>query len=162
MITVLVGSKNQAPRLVKQHNATHWISLLDRGDRQFLPPNFDHVNRLWLNCEDVLKPTDWGAPTKEQVQSILDWTENLTDATIVVNCFAGISRSTATALAILTQHHKCVNKASELLLEVRPFSCPNPVISQFADEILNLNGTLFNASESIAKKRIISILGDDE
>ena len=156
MFTVLVGSKNQAAGLVKAHLATHWISLLDRGDRQFyISGQFANCQRLFLNCDDVLKPDIYGAPTREQVQQILDFTKNITQGTVVVNCFAGISRSTASALAILAQHHNCIDTAVKDLLAVRPQACPNPVISQYADEILEFNGKLFEASETIAKSRLL-------
>jgi len=158
MINVFVGSKNQAVRLVKRHNATHWISLLDLGDRQFLPPGMNDVNRLWLNFEDVLKPTDYGAPTKDHVQKILDFTKDITDGVVVVNCFAGVSRSTAAALAILHQHHRCIDTSISKLLEVRPQACPNPIISKYADDILGCNGQLFEASETVAKKKILPLL----
>lgn len=158
MFKVFVGSKNQAARLVKRHNATHWISLLDRGDRQFFPPGMNDVNRLWLNFEDVLKPTDYGAPTRDHVQTILDFTKDLTDGVVVVNCFAGVSRSTAAALAILFQHHRCVDTAVAELLGVRPYACPNPVISKYADDILGCNGRLFDAAENMSKSRILTIL----
>ena len=158
MFRVFVGSKNQAVRLVKQHNATHWISLLDLGDRQFFPPGMNDVNRLWLNFEDVLRSTDRGAPTRDHVQKILDFTKDLADGVVVVNCFAGVSRSTAAALAILFQHHRCVETAVAELLDVRPNACPNPVISKHADDILGCNGRLFDAAEHMAKTRILDIL----
>ena len=91
MFTVFVESKNRATSLVKRHNATHWISLLDPGDRQFVPSDsrFDLVNRLFMNFEDVNRDTDSGAPTRDHVQRILDFTKNVNDGVIVVNCFAG-------------------------------------------------------------------------
>lgn len=158
MFNVFVGSKNQAVRLVKRHNATHWVSLLDLGDRQFLPPGVNNVRRLWLNFDDALKPTDHGAPTLDHVQRILDFTKDLADGVVVVNCFAGVSRSTAAALAILYQHHRCVDTAVANLLDVRPQACPNPVISKYADDILGCNGRLFDAADHMAKTRILNIL----
>lgn len=155
MFTVFVGSKNQAAKLVKKHNATHWVSLLDLGDRQFLPPNLNSVKKLWLNFEDVLKDTDQGAPTKDHVQCILDFTKNVDHGVIVVNCFAGVSRSTAAALAILFQHHKCIDTSVQKLLDVRPQACPNPLISKYADDILGCGGRLFEASETIAKEKLL-------
>jgi predicted protein tyrosine phosphatase len=160
MLHVFVGSKNQALSLVERHQATHWISLLDHGDRQFLPTCdlYKNINKLFLNCEDVLKPDVYGAVTKEQVHTILNFTKDITSGVVVVNCFAGVSRSTAAALAILTQHHKSVDAACKMLLDVRPNACPNPVISKYADELLGMNGELFEASEKIAKSRLFSFI----
>jgi len=159
MITVFVGSKNQAVGLVKNHNATHWISLLDPGDRQFVPSDsrFDSVNRLFMNFEDVTRDTDFGAPTRDHVQRILDFTKNVNDGVIVVNCFAGVSRSTAAAFAILFQHYRCIDTSIQMLLSVRPYACPNPLISKYADDILGCNGRLFDAAEKIEKERLLRV-----
>jgi len=161
MFTVFVESKNRAVSLVKRRNATHWISLLDPGDRQFVPSDsrFDLVNRLFMNFEDVNRDTDSGAPTRDHVQRILDFTKNVNDGVIVVNCFAGVSRSTAAAFAILFQHHRCIETSVEMLLDVRPQACPNPLISKFADDILGCNGRLFEAAETIAKERLLRVFG---
>ena len=158
MFQVFVGSKSQARNLVRTHNATHWISLLDHDDTHPQMDRQDHVSRLLLNCDDQLKATDPHAPTRNQVQQILDFTRNLTDATIVVNCFAGVARSTATALAILVQHHGSIDHAINLLRADRPQAMPNPVISKFADDILGLNGKLFAAAEKMAQTRVLQII----
>jgi predicted protein tyrosine phosphatase len=163
MIQVLVGSKSQAHNLLLWHDATHWISLVDHNDTHPQMPGLDHLPRLLLNCDDQMDATDPHAPTRDQVQQILDFTRDLSDATIVVNCFAGISRSTAAALAVLVQHHGSVHLAIDLLRSIRPMAMPNPVICQFADDILGLNGSLFAASEKMAKTRVLDIInGDDD
>ena len=163
MFKVLVCYKSQARNFVLSHSATHWISLLDHDDRHPSMPRLDHVKRLLLNCDDQMQATDPHAPTRDQVQQILDFTRNLTDATIVVNCFAGVSRSTAAALAILVQHHGSIDHAVDLLRLIRPQAMPNPVISQFADDIMGLDGKLFAAAEKMAKSRVLDIInGDDD
>lgn len=159
MLHVFVASKNQAVDLVKKHNATHWISILDLGDRQFIPPIKHHCNILHLNFEDALVETQHGAPTIDHVKIILDFTKDLHDGTIVVNCFAGVSRSAAAALAILVQYHKNIEKSVNLLLDVRPHAIPNPVISQYADQLLGYNGKLLEASEKIATARLFKFYG---
>ena len=161
MLRVFVTDKSQACDLVRLHGATHWISLLDHDDKHPSMPG--HVKRLLLNCNDQMQATDLHAPTHAQVQQILDFTRNLTDAIIVVNCFAGISRSTATALAILVQHHGSIDRAIDILRADRPQAMPNPVISRFADDIMGLDGKLFAAADKMAKTRTLDIInGDDD
>lgn len=156
---VFVGSKNQAHDLVKRHDASHLVSILDPGDRLFLTPRLREIQRLHQFFEDVLDEQALNAPTRQHVQELLDWGSQLPqDAVVVVHCFAGISRSTAAALALLVQHHGDVEVAAEKLLEVRPVACPNPIISKFADEILGMNGNLFARSEEIANSKILKIL----
>jgi len=156
---VFVGSKNQAHDLVKRHDAGHLVSILDPGDRLFLTPRLHQINRLHQFFEDVLDEEVLNAPTREHVQELLDWGAQLpSDAVVVVHCFAGISRSTAAALALLVQHSGDVESSVRQLLEVRPQACPNPVISKFADELLGMKGALFARSEEVANSKILKIL----
>ena len=89
----------------------------------------------------------------------MDWTGKLPDGSrLLIHCEAGVSRSTAVALAGLVQQHgiENVRQCRERLLGIRPFACPNCLISEFADEILGCGGRLFRESEEIVKQKLIS------
>lgn len=159
MFTVKVSDAANVLNDLKTHNSTHWISLRDVGDSQMLPTKW--IPQLHFNCEDIMDKTGWGAPTREQVKAALAFTEGLTDARVMVNCFAGVSRSTAIALAILFQHHRCIETAVELLVTDRVQAAPNPVITEHADQLLGCNGRLFQAGEDIAINRIRRQMAED-
>ena len=103
---VFVSSRSQVAKTTSKTGATHVLSLLDPGKRPFLHPKTPLSNwRLWL-FEDVVDPKYDRAPKREQIEEILAWAATLPDdAILLVHCEAGISRSTAMALAILVQHH---------------------------------------------------------
>ncbi len=132
----------------------------DEFDDLKLPLQFDK-NEFWLQLEmnDVPTANHVGAPTKEQVKLGLDWVKALPDdAHLVVHCWAGISRSTAMALGILVQKHgiEYIPQAIEWLQENRPIACPNPLVIQHLDELLECRGLLNAAVEKMIGAKIIA------
>ena len=127
-----------------------------------MPSSFKRENWLFLEMDDVINEDAEAAPQKEQVQRLLEWSAKLpSNAHLVVHCFAGISRSTAAALAIKTQELGVdrVPDAINWLLDERPQACPNPVITKFADELLGANGELHSAAEEVANKKLLWLYG---
>lgn len=144
--------------------ATHVISLLHSRERNllFLPKSFKRENWLFLDMDDVISETAEAAPKLEQVERLLEWAKKLpSDAHLVVHCHAGVSRSTAAALAIKVQELGVdrVPEAIDWLLEARPQACPNPVITKFADELLGAKGELHAAAEEVANNKLLSLYG---
>ncbi len=144
--------------------ATHVVSLLHSKERNqlFMPKSFKRENWLFLEMDDVIHETADAAPKKEQVERLLSWVKKLPDdAHLVIHCYAGISRSTAAALAVKVQElgvHR-VSEAIDWLLDHRPQACPNPVITKFADELLGAKGELHGAAEEVANKKLLSLYG---
>ena len=155
-----ICGRSQLSKTMKRVGATHVLSITDMDKRPFLRPGFDPANWLWLKFEDVLDEKDLYAPTKLHVAQILDWGQTLPDnAIVVVHCEAGVSRSTAAVLSLLVQQapddiEGCIAK----LLEMRPQSCPNPVITRFADDILDCGGKLHAAAEKVATEKLFKFL----
>ena len=162
---VWVTDKSKVAKMQSKHDITHVLSLLDIGDRPFLHPHRTiRQNCLLLNFEDEIHADHPGAPTKAEVEKILAFGKALpADARLLVHCFAGVSRSTAAALAIMVQHHgldkidDCIN----MLVEQRPQACPNPVITRYADDLLEANGKLFEAGETCANKKLLKLWGGE-
>lgn len=144
--------------------ATHLVSLLHSRERNllFLPKEFKRENWLFLDMDDVISEKAEAAPKKEQVERLLEWTNKLpADAHLVIHCHAGVSRSTAAALAVKVQELGVdkVKEAIDWLLEARPQACPNPVITKFADELLGAKGELHAAAEEVANNKLLSLYG---
>lgn len=155
---VFVCSRSSVSKTSKRLGITHVLSLLDPGKRPFLHPSTDRKNWLLMHFEDNLDETDINSPTREHVSHFLNWARSLpSDAVLLVHCEAGVSRSTAAALAILVQHHGAdkLEDCVKLLLDVRPEACPNPIITKFADEQLGCNGLLHQAGERIANAKLL-------
>lgn len=162
MVKVFVCSKSEARKVTKKVGATHLVSLLDPGDHLFRGPRLQALPYLYLPCADVLSTQFADAPTRDQVAALLDFTKDLTrDDVLVVHCFAGVSRSTAAAFAVLCQHQRDPEIARALLVTQRPKAQPNTVISKYADDLLGFNGELLRVAEDIANNRMLMYLGDE-
>ena len=77
------------------------------------------------------------------MKRILDFTSHLpARAKVLVHCRAGVSRSTATAYAILCQHSQSGMEMENLLhvQTLRDLVMPNRLIIELADKVLKRNG----------------------
>jgi predicted protein tyrosine phosphatase len=90
---------------------THVVSIWDKGYfddkacRELLKEVAPRAELLFSFFEDTSDPSQSDAPRLQDVKRILAFTSQLTEeAKVLVHCRAGVSRSTATAYAILCQH----------------------------------------------------------
>ena len=154
---VFVCSRTAVSKMTSKVGATHVLSLLDPGIRPFLHPKTDKNNWLLLHFEDNINECELNGPTRNDVKHILEWSKMIpADSTLLVHCEAGVSRSTAAALAILVQYNG-IDKLDQCILDllaVRPQACPNPLITKWADDELKCNGKLHNAAEKIAYNKL--------
>jgi predicted protein tyrosine phosphatase len=160
---ISVTNVDKVPGFIHR-GATHVVSLLHSKERNhlFMPKSFKRENWLFLEMDDVIHENADSAPKKEQVERLLDWANRLPDdAHLVVHCYAGVSRSTAAALAIKVQELgvERVSEAINWLLEVRPQACPNPVITKHADDLLGARGKLHSAAEEVANAKLLWLYG---
>jgi predicted protein tyrosine phosphatase len=142
-------------------NVTHLLSLEDPGTPKDTPAWFNgpHVQ---LHFHDVDRPGEASAtgsvpPAKGHVTEILRVGAGCLEAAtkqrvhLLVHCYAGISRSTAAAFAIVAQAvgvERAV-EALEFVLEKRPEAFPNPLIVQHADRLLQADGRLVDALQPL-------------
>jgi predicted protein tyrosine phosphatase len=94
-------------------------------------------------------------PAENDLREILTFAADLKpEAHVLIHCWAGISRSTAVAYAILCQftgpgrESDCI----EAILAVRPQAFPNSLIVDLADRILERKGAMRQACEKIISK----------
>jgi predicted protein tyrosine phosphatase len=109
--------------------------------------------------DDVIDTDAYDAPRKDQVAHVLSWVLHLPkDARLLVHCVGGVSRSTAMALAIKIQEHglDSIEESIAWLVDHRSVACPNPIITKYADELLNANGKLFNTVEKMVQRKLIA------
>lgn len=156
---IAVSSRNQVRKHAKRFEATHILSLIERGRVIYRPRSVVRERHLTVYCDDVVNPDMPQAPTREHVEQILAFGRRLPeDARLLVHCEAGVSRSTAAAFLILTQHiggaggagekHN-VEQAAARLLAARPQARPNPLILKYGAEILGCP-SLVQAGEKIS------------
>lgn len=163
---IVISNLDMVPYHVRNDGITHVLSLL-RG-REFnglrMPEGVPVAGHLRLDMDDVIDQDAPMAPTRGQVEEILDWGKGLpSDARVLVHCYAGVSRSTASALALMVQDMGIdrVGEAVARLVDIRPIACPNPLITMHADDILGCGGELHSSAEVVASRRLFKLYGGD-
>lgn len=136
----------------------HVISFLDPGypaDGHF--DTLAEVARTEFRFHDVIEPGDGSVlPARDAIAGLLELGEALRDAPpagVLVHCHAGVSRSAAAAVILLAQFdagHEAA--AAERLIAIRPQSWPNSRMVRFADELLDRDGALVAAVETLYRR----------
>ena len=130
---------------------THVISIWDKrflydtACREKVKAVAPRVEVLFNFFEDTDAPAHPDAPRLQDVKRILAFTSRLpAKAKILVHCRAGISRSTATAYAILCQHTKPGKEMDNLLhvQSLRDLVLPNRLVIRHADKVLKREGAM--------------------
>lgn len=155
---ISITSVDKVPAYVQFKSVTHIVSLLwkEEKDELRLPSSFPRENWLSVEMNDVASRHHSGAPTRGQVNYVLEWIKQLPeDAHVLIHCFAGISRSTAIALSAKVMQGMPIDEAVAWLKDHRPVACPNPIITKYADEILEAKGELHSAAEKIVSSKVI-------
>ena len=101
---ITICRKSEVHKVCEDHKISHVISTLDPYDKITAPSFVD--GHLLLNFDDIEYDDDQYSPKAEHVAEILEWSSQLKDDDrLLVHCWAGVSRSTALALAIWIQKH---------------------------------------------------------
>jgi predicted protein tyrosine phosphatase len=143
---------------VEDTGARHVISLL--GDEAPIdrPSVIAEENHLWLRLHDISSPLDgYILPDEDHVTGLLSFVRRWDRRTpLVVHCYAGISRSTAsafTAVCALNPHRDEIGIAQALRL-ASPTATPNIRIVSLADQLLGRDGRMIAAIETIGRGEI--------
>jgi len=139
---------SKVEEMVEIHQPERVISLLAPGWP--FPELEDKTRRhLCLSLHDIHDARDGEiAPSRGHVQEVIRFVEEMqAGKTLLVHCYAGISRSTATAFIAACVYSPL---ASELdvamaLRQASPLARPNLALVRHADEELGREGRMVNA-----------------
>ena len=107
----------------------------------------DHHHRVEIN--DITRPDpEQILPERHHVERLIGFLEESRGASLLVHCFAGVSRSTAAALiAMVLDAPGREREAAQLLRQRALYAQPNRLILEHADEILGRGGSLLKARD---------------
>ncbi|MGJ8673991.1 hypothetical protein [Rubritalea sp.] len=97
------------------------------------------------------------APVHDDVLSCLEFARNIPkDSQLLIHCMAGISRSTATAMSIISDFYGAGSEleAAMNVQRIRPIANPNRLILGISDDILERDGALSSAADKIFGKSL--------
>jgi predicted protein tyrosine phosphatase len=133
--------------------ARHLVTLLRDSTRLTRPDSIVADNHLILSLDDIVQDMDgYVPPGDEHVARLIDFVSGWDRAApMVVHCFAGISRSTASAYvaACALNPARDEMRIAQALRQASPTATPNARIVALADRLMNRQGRMIRAIESI-------------
>ncbi|WP_439814301.1 tyrosine phosphatase family protein [Zavarzinia sp. CC-PAN008] len=134
---------------------SHVVTLLDPGDHAETPEGVARHLRLGMN--DVASPgPGLLPPAVEQVQDLIDFVQTWDEtAPMLIHCFAGISRSTASAfvtMCLLNEGQE--REAAMVLRKAASHAAPNRRIVALADDLMGRGGRMVDAIAAIPPPRL--------
>lgn len=152
-MSIIVCPLSRAPEIAREHRPSRVVSLLDPYSRFPRLDGHDHNSHLCVEVHDINEETEgMDAVCDQRIRRILDFVTGWERAApILIHCYAGISRSTATAFITACLHNPDANE-EEIALALRaasPSAWPNRRFIAMADAELGRAGRMVRAIEAI-------------
>lgn len=138
----------------KEGKENAWVSVVDEEDRNKIRtikknlskrqiPHFSQYFYDWSDEDNdpyIQKNIEELGPREQHVNNIISFLQSIVESDKVynlgVNCFAGVSRSTAIGIIAWVMQGKTPVEALDEIIKVRPMAWPNLRILKFASERL--------------------------
>jgi len=138
---------------VEETGARHIVTLMKDISMVERPAAIDPKNHLHIDVDDIVCPIDgYNHPCEDHVARLMRFVQRWDrSAPLVIHCYAGISRSTASAYAAacaLRPERDEIAIAQEMR-RVSRTAMPNRLIVSLADQILGRRGRMIAGIESI-------------
>jgi predicted protein tyrosine phosphatase len=153
-MSIVVSPLSLAPRLAKLHKVSHVVSLLD-PDTPFPVVREVGDRHLRMEIHDIETPVDGlDICCTDRMKMILDFVGGWQrSAPILIHCYAGLSRSTATAYITACAHNPSADEEeiARALREASAHASPNRHLVALADAALGRDGRMVRAIERIGR-----------
>ena len=141
------------PDTVKATGASHVLTVMVNVDQVQRPESVLPANHLKISMDDITEQMDgFVAPSDSHIEQVLNFVRGWDrSAPLVVHCYAGISRSTASAFAavcMLNPHRDEISIARQLRA-ASPIASPNRLIVSLADRALGRDGRMLRALDEM-------------
>ena len=138
---------------VKDTGASHVLTVMANVDQVMRPPSVLADNHLKVSMDDITETMDgFVAPNETHIERVLAFVRGWDRrAPMVVHCYAGISRSTASAFAavcMLNPHRDEISIARQIRA-ASPIAQPNRLIVSLADKALGREGRMLRALDQM-------------
>jgi predicted protein tyrosine phosphatase len=141
------------PETVKATGASHVLTVMANVDQVRRPESVLPANHLKVAMDDITEEIDgFIAPSDSHIEQVLNFVRGWDrGAPLVVHCYAGISRSTASAFAaacLLNPHREEIAIARQIRA-ASPIASPNRLIVSLADKALGRDGRMLRALDEM-------------
>ncbi len=141
------------PDTVRATGASHVLTVMANVDQVQRPASVLPANHLKVSMDDITEQMDgFVAPNETHIERVLTFVRSWDRrAPLVVHCYAGISRSTASAFATVCalNPHRDEMSIARLIRDASPIAAPNRLIVSLADKALGREGRMLRALDAM-------------
>jgi predicted protein tyrosine phosphatase len=138
---------------VKATGASHVLTVMANVDQVKRPESVLEANHLKVQVDDITEHIDgFVAPCDFHIERVLNFVRGWDrSAPLVVHCYAGISRSTASAFAAVCalNPHRDEIAIARQIRAASPIASPNRLIVSLADKALGREGRMLRALDEM-------------
>ena len=135
--------------------ASHVVSLMGPGAEVQRPAAIAAERHLFIGVSDIAEPREgYVLPAAEHIETLLGFVRAWgRESPLVLHCWAGISRSTASAFTAMCLYNPDVDelKLAQQLRSLSHVATPNRRIVAFADDIMGRRGRMVDAVDAIGR-----------
>ncbi|MCX7281143.1 MAG: hypothetical protein NTX21_06250 [Alphaproteobacteria bacterium] len=159
MPRLLVAPLSSLSDALAAHAPSHLVSLLSPEHMIDTPAGFPAAKHLRLGVNDIVDPAAGTAPpARQHIDTLLEFSRSWdTSQPLLIHCWAGISRSMASAFTILCDRLG-PDREIEIARAMRqraPHAQPNRLLVQHADDALGRKGKMIAALNSMGPPLIV-------
>jgi predicted protein tyrosine phosphatase len=147
--TITVCGVGSLEATAQSLGVTHVVTLIRDHGPVPTPGGVQAANHLRIDVNDINAPeTGMVHPQEQHVTKVLNFIRNWNHRSpLIVHCYAGISRSTASAFSGLCALNPDVPEAiiAQRLRQASPSATPNRLIVSIADDLLGRGGRMVDA-----------------
>jgi len=148
------------PDTVTASGASHVLTIMANVDQVQRPRSILPAHHLKVQVDDITEPIDgFVAPSEVHVEQVLGFVRGWDRrAPLVIHCYAGISRSTASAFAAVCALNPDRDERS-IARQIRaasPIAAPNRLIVGLADQALGRRGRMLRALDDMGPGSMIA------
>jgi predicted protein tyrosine phosphatase len=145
---------------LQDHRPSHLVTLLSPQNMISTPQGFDPAHHLRLGINDVSDPdTAEYPPGREHIDQLLTFARGWDgQAPFLIHCWAGVSRSMASAFTILCDRLGMGHEI-EIALAMRrraPHASPNSLLVRHADDALRRDGRMVTALKVMGQPLLVT------
>lgn len=141
------------PATVEALGASHILTVMANVNQVVRPASVLEANHLRISMDDINEPADgFTAPSHVHVEQALTFIRKWDRAApMVIHCYAGISRSTASAfMAVCALNpHRDESSIARQIRAASPTAYPNRLIVTLADQVLGRDGRMVRALDDM-------------
>lgn len=141
------------PDTVKTTGASHILTVMANVAQVQRPASVLEINHLRVQVDDITEHMDgFVVPCEQHIEKVLNFVRGWDrSAPMVVHCYAGISRSTASAFAAACALNPLRDERA-IAQQIRAASAiasPNRLIVSLADKVLGREGRMLRALDEM-------------